>query len=104
MKIEARKAKEFSADKGTTWNFNPSASPHMGGVWERGIKTVKYVLYSMIKGTALTISQLCTIFTEIEAIVNNRSLTHVSDSPDDFEALTSNLFLLGRFSITGEVC
>ena len=58
----------------------------------------------MIKGTALTESQLRTIITEIEAIVNNRSLTHVSDSPDDFEALTSNHFLQGRFSITGEVC
>ena len=72
MKIEARKFKEFSADKGTTWNFNAPASSHMGGVWERGIKTVKDVLYSMIKSTVLTEFQLRTKSTEIEAIVNNR--------------------------------
>ena len=104
LEIEARKVKEFLADKGTTWNFNPPASPHMGGVWERGIKSVKYVLYSMIKNKVLTELQLCTIFTEIEAIVSNRPLTHFSDSPEDFEALTPNYFLLGRFNTTGEVC
>ena len=32
LKIEARKVKEILADKGTTWNFNPPASPHMVGV------------------------------------------------------------------------
>ena len=104
LKFEARKVKEFSADRDTTWNFNPPASPHMGGVWERGIKTVKDILYSMIKGTVLTEFQLCTIFTEIEVIMNNRPMTHVSDSPNDFEALTPNHFLLGRFSTMGEVC
>ena len=63
LKIEARKVKEFSIDKGTTWNFNPPASPHMGGVSKREIKTVKDVHYSMIKSTVLTELQLCTIFT-----------------------------------------
>ena len=104
LKIEGKKVKEFSADKGTTWNFNPPVSPHMGGVWKRGIKTAKDVLYSMIKSTVLTEFQLCTIFTEIEVIVSSRPLTHVSDSPDDFEALTPNHFLLGRFNTTGELC
>ena len=104
LKIGARKVKEFWADKGATWNFKPPASPHMGWVWERGIKTVKDILYSMIKGTVLTEFQLCTIFTEIEAIVNNCPLTHVSDSPHDFQALTPNHFLLGRFNTIGEVC
>ena len=36
--------------------------------------------------------------------MNNRPLTHVSDSPDDFEALTPNHFLLGRFNTMGKVC
>ena len=104
MKLEARQVEEFSVDKGTSWNFIPPASPQMGRVWERGIKTVKDLLYSMIKSTVLTEFQLCTIFTEIDVIANNCPLTHVSDSPDVFEALTSNHFLPGRFNATGEVC
>ena len=86
MKIEARKVKEFSADKGTTWNINPPTSPYMGGEWERGIKRVEDVLCSMIKSTVLTEIQLCKMFKENEVIVNNRPLTTVSDSPDVFEA------------------
>lgn len=55
----------------------------------------------MIKITVLTEFQLRSFFTEIEAIVNNRLLTHVSDT--DFETLNPNRFLLGRLNTTGEV-
>ena len=51
------------------------------------------VMFSMIKNTDF---QLMTIFTEIEAIVNNQTLTYVSDNPDDLELLTLNHLLLGR--------
>ena len=104
LKIEARKVKEFSADKSTTKNFNPPASLHIDRVCEREIKTVKDSLCSMIKSTELTEFQLCTVFIETEAMVNNFPLTHIRDSPDDFEVLTLNHFLLGRFITMGEVC
>ena len=39
-----------------------------------------------------------TVFTEIEAIVNNRSLTYFSDSPDDIEPLIPNHLLLSRYN------
>ena len=55
----------------------------------------------MIKITVLTEFQLRSFFTEIEAIVNNRLLTHGSDT--DFETLNPNHFLLGRLNTTGEV-
>ena len=73
LKIEARKVKNLSTDKRSTWNFNPHpASPHTGGVWERGIKTANGVLYSMKTSKVLTEFQMYLIFTGIEAIVNNR--------------------------------
>ena len=70
----------------------------MGGTWERLTRTVKKVMFSMIKNTVLTDFQLMTIFTEIEVIVNNRPLTYGSDNPDDFELLTPNNLLLGRYN------
>ena len=70
----------------------------MGGTWERLIRTVKNVIFSKIKNTVLTDFQLMTIFTEIEVIVNNRPLTYGSDNPDNFELLTPNNLLLGRYN------
>ena len=70
----------------------------MGGTWETLTRTVKKVMFSMIKNTVLTDFQLMTIFTEIEVIVNNRPLTYGSDNPDDFELLTPNNLLLGRYN------
>lgn len=32
LKIDARKVEKFSADKGSTWNFNPPTSLHMSEV------------------------------------------------------------------------
>ena len=68
----------------------------MGGVWERIKRTVKNVMFSMIKNTVLTDFQLMAIFTEIEAFVNNWSLTYVSDNPNDPESLMPNHLLLDR--------
>ena len=43
----------------------------------------------------LTGEQLYTLLTEVESILNNRPLTHVSDDPSDLDALTPNHLLLG---------
>ena len=55
-------------------------------------------MFSRIKNTVLTDFQLMTIFTEIEAIINNRPLTYISDKPVDLEPLTPNHLLLGRYN------
>ena len=44
----------------------------------------------------LTDSQLYTLFTDVEHIVNSRPLTHLSTDPNDFEPLTPNHILLGQ--------
>ncbi|XP_038052505.1 uncharacterized protein LOC119725213 [Patiria miniata] len=61
---------------------------HMGGVWELPIRTVRKVLGALLKDQVLDDKRLSTMFSEAEAIVNDRPITAVSDDPNDLEALT----------------
>ena len=73
----------------------PSAS-HMGGVWERQIRTVCNVLRPLLDkhGDQLDDNSLCTLFYEVMSIVNSRPLS-VSDLCDPLspEVLTPNHIL-----------
>ncbi|XP_043231303.1 uncharacterized protein LOC122386295 [Amphibalanus amphitrite] len=80
------------------WRFNPPTASHMGGVWERMVKSVKTCLQAVVGSQLLTDEVLLTVFAEVEHMINSRPLTYVSSDPSDPEALTPNHFLLGRAS------
>ena len=50
---------------------------HMGGLWERQIRTVKSILNALLKthGRSLNDEALHTLLIEVEAIVNSRPMT-----------------------------
>jgi len=72
----------------TEWKYNPPGTSHMGGVWERQIRSVRKVSNSLLKEQSLDDEALCTVKCHAEQIVNSRPLTAVSDDVDDLEALT----------------
>ncbi|XP_055602700.1 uncharacterized protein LOC129751299 [Uranotaenia lowii] len=78
----------------TSWHFNPPATPHMGGVWERMVRSVKSVMAALDDGRKLNDEILLTTLAETEDIINSRPLTHVS-SDSECEALSPNTFLRG---------
>jgi len=78
------------------WLFNPPGASHMGGVWERQIRTVRRVLAGLTRGRSLTYEMLHTLLTIAEGLVNNRPLTAISDDPRDLEPLTPNHLLIHR--------
>ena len=69
----------------------------MSDVWERTIRTMKDVMYKMVKNVVFMDYQLQTVFTEIQNIVNNRPLIHVIDNCNNTKPLTPNIFLIGKF-------
>ncbi|XP_065095799.1 uncharacterized protein LOC135717600 [Ochlerotatus camptorhynchus] len=85
---------EFTTTR-TTWRFNPPASPHMGGCWERLIQSVKKVLYQVKPQRVSTEEVLRSYLIEVENIINSRPLTHVPVDDYSSPALTPNHFLLG---------
>lgn len=80
------------------WRFIPPGAPHMGGSWERMVRTVKMSLSKILPTRRPSEELLRSILIEIEGIVNSRPLTYMPlESPED-EALTPNHFLLGSSS------
>ena len=77
------------------WQKNPPESSHMGGVWERQIRTVRNVLSSLLLEHAgrLDDESFRTLLTEVEAIVNSRPLCVDNLNDENESPLTPNHLL-----------
>ncbi|KXJ81263.1 hypothetical protein RP20_CCG019783 [Aedes albopictus] len=95
--INDRCANTFT-DAKTKWSFNPPASPHMGGVWERMVRSVKETMRALDDGRKLNDEILVTVLAETEWFINSRPLTYMPQECGNDEALTPNHFIFGNTS------
>jgi hypothetical protein len=77
----------------TKWRFITPRAPHMGGAWERLVRSVKIVLYACLKERFPKPSVLQNFMIEAESVVNSRPLTYVAVDPNTSEAITPNHLL-----------
>ncbi|KAH0817148.1 hypothetical protein GEV33_005643 [Tenebrio molitor] len=78
-----------------SWHFIPPHSPHMGGIWEAGVKSCKHHFKRIVGNALLRYEELYTLLTLIESCLNSRPITPMSNDPHDLEALTPGHFLIG---------
>ena len=83
----------FLLSKNCDWiqfEMNVPHASHMGGVWERQIKSARSVISALMAdlGDQLDDETLRTLFTEAENIVNSRPLTTDVSDPDSLQPLT----------------
>ena len=78
------------------WNFIPPHAPHMGGAWERLIRSVKDILRHLIGERLLNDEELVSFLCEAEKILNDRPLTRMGSDPRDATPLTPSHLLLLR--------
>ncbi|XP_055610355.1 uncharacterized protein LOC129757230 [Uranotaenia lowii] len=88
-------SKECS-ERGIQWHFNPPAAPHFGGLWEAAVKSAKQHLLKVLGQNALSFEEFNTLLIQIEACLNSRPITPMSEDPNDLEPLTPGHFLTGR--------
>ncbi|XP_058840106.1 uncharacterized protein LOC131695595 [Topomyia yanbarensis] len=93
QEIKDECAEEFTNAR-TKWHFNPPATPHMGGVWERMVRTVKEVMSVLNDGRRLNDEILLTSLSEAEDMINSRPLTFAPQE-SSVAALSPNMFLRG---------
>ncbi|XP_055622826.1 uncharacterized protein LOC129766332 [Toxorhynchites rutilus septentrionalis] len=87
-------ASTFTNSK-TRWHFNPPSAPHMGGSWERMVRSVKTAMLAIADHPHHPSDEVLeTVLLEAEAIVNSRPLMYIPLEFAEQEALTPNHFLL----------
>uniref|UniRef100_A0A5S6QIK4 Integrase catalytic domain-containing protein n=1 Tax=Trichuris muris TaxID=70415 RepID=A0A5S6QIK4_TRIMR len=90
-----RVKRDLSKDR-IKWLFIPPRAPWVGGYWERLIRLVKTALKKVLDNALVNEDVLSTLLCEIEARINARPLTLVSEDVNDQEALTPFHFLTGK--------
>ncbi|UYV65529.1 hypothetical protein LAZ67_3004603, partial [Cordylochernes scorpioides] len=92
----AANTQDFSAIESINWHFIPPSALNFGGLWEAGIKSVKTILSKTMKSSLLNYEELLTLLAQIEACLDSRPLTFVSNDQNDLTALTPGHFLIGN--------
>ena len=99
--LNSKKVNDALLIEAIEWHFIPPHAPHMGGVWERLVRSVKTVLKSLVKQELLTDEQLVSFVCEVEKVLNDRPLTVVSSDPRDATPITPNHLLLLKGNSSG---
>ena len=108
--VDVQRIEKYALIKDIEWKFNPPYASHMGGIWERLIRTVRKVLAGLLDvnlSSRMSDDMLQTLLCEIESILNGRPLTKVSSDVLDDRALTPNHLILLREHVavpTGQFC
>ncbi|XP_068149410.1 uncharacterized protein [Drosophila tropicalis] len=77
-----------------SWQFIPPSAPHMGGLWEAGVKSFKTLFYKSSFTVKYTFEELSTLLCRIEPCLNFRPISPMSEDPEDLLALSPGHFLI----------
>ncbi|KAL0851491.1 hypothetical protein ABMA28_007284 [Loxostege sticticalis] len=94
------KLNNYCLENCITFKNIPSHSPEFGGLWEAGVKSIKYHLKRIVGNVSLTYEELYTVITQIESVLNSRPLLPMTSDVTDLNYLTPGHFLIGT-SLTG---
>ena len=94
-RVDQRRVNERMLERGVQWHFQPPASSHRGGVWERMIRSARRILNALSNEQILSDETLLTLMVEAERIMNDRPLVPLtSDSQDQCALCPSQILLL----------
>ncbi|XP_059045792.1 uncharacterized protein LOC131841489 [Achroia grisella] len=87
---------EILATDGTSWKFIPPRAPNFAGLWEAGIKSTKFHVKRVIGDATLTFEEMSTLLCQVEACLNSRPISIMSNNLEEPLPLTPGHFLIGE--------
>ncbi|KAH8332092.1 hypothetical protein KR074_010565, partial [Drosophila pseudoananassae] len=73
---------QYASKKGCVFAFIPPPAPHMGGLWEAGVKSEKQILLRAVGNARLSAEELQTVLVEVEGVLSRKSSKRFgSDGP-----------------------
>ena len=88
--IDEHKVNKFCLQRDIKWLFNPPVASHMGGVWERMIRSIRRILKATLKEQLVNDEVLSTVMAEAVYIIN-------SNTQSSFTPATIYLFITWHF-------
>ena len=96
MKIDPNVVEDKLANQGVSWRFITERASHRGGHWERVCRQLQEPLGKVLGKAFLNYTEMMTVLTDIEAIINSRPLTYVENDIRDGRIITPALLAIGR--------
>ena len=95
LKVIQQKTEDAFQAQQLKWKFIPPGAPHMGGLWEAGVKSFKKHFKKVAGDFKFTFEEFGTLLSKIEACLNSRPISAMTENPNDPVALTPGHFLIG---------
>lgn len=94
--LKGKAFQKYMKEQNIQWKYILECSPWWGGFYERLMKSIKQPLKKILGKSRINVDEMSTILKEIEAQINSRPITDVSDEPSEQNYLTPASFLIGR--------
>ena len=92
--LDQNKIEQVCGSREIEWHFNPPHASHFGGAWERLIRSIRRVLKSICDQQVFGSDEvLLTLMCEVEAIINARPLSRISDDPECETPISPSMLL-----------
>ncbi|XP_060881798.1 uncharacterized protein LOC132953307, partial [Metopolophium dirhodum] len=87
----------YTIQAGIDRSFIPPHSPHVGGLWRAGVKPMKFHhLRRSLGESILKDREAKTLLSQMETVLNSRTLTPASTHDGDKKALTPGHLIIGK--------
>lgn len=75
------------------WKFNPPTAAWWGGWWERIVQMIKRLLRRVLGKASLVYEEMLTILCDVEAVLNAKPFTYISEDSKDLFPLSPSMFI-----------